>query len=72
MLKPVLTVAVCALAVMLPWMVKNWIVVENPFSPFLNALFPNPYILAGFEKQYSYELRHDPALKKLAASYPGR
>ena len=64
-LKPVLTVAVCAAAVMLPWMVKNWIVVENPFSPFLNELFPNPYILAGFEKQYSYELRHDAAIHGL-------
>ena len=64
-LKPALTVALCALAVMLPWMVKNWIVVENPFAPFLNALFPNPYMLAGFEKQYSYELRHDAAISGL-------
>jgi 4-amino-4-deoxy-L-arabinose transferase-like glycosyltransferase len=65
-LKPVLTVVLCAVAVMLPWMVKNWMVVENPFSPFLNALFPNPYILAGFEREYSYELRHDAAIRGLS------
>ena len=64
-LKPVLIVGLCALAVMLPWMVKNWIWVENPFSPFLNAVFPNPYIQAGFEKEYAYDLRHDESIKSL-------
>src|SRR6185312_13296878 len=28
--KPVLIVCLCALGVMMPWMVKNWIWVENP------------------------------------------
>ncbi|MCU1330931.1 MAG: hypothetical protein JWN34_6301, partial [Bryobacterales bacterium] len=32
-----------------PWLVKNWIVVGNPFAPFLNRLFPNPYIHVTFE-----------------------
>src|SRR5207248_8559426 len=61
--KAVLIVCLCALAVMLPWMAKNWIWVENPFSPFLNAVFPNPYIQAGFEKEYARDLRHDDAVK---------
>jgi hypothetical protein len=63
LVRPVLIVCLCALAVMLPWMAKNWIWVENPFSPFLNAVFPNPYIQAGFEKEYAYDLRHDDAIK---------
>jgi hypothetical protein len=63
--KNALIICLCALAVMLPWMAKNWIWVENPFSPFLNAVFPNPYIQAGFEKEYAYYLRHDEAVKSL-------
>ena len=50
-LKPVLIIAGCALLVMSPWMAKNWIFVRNPFSPFLNSIFPNPYIQVGFEKE---------------------
>jgi hypothetical protein len=61
--KNALIVCLCALAVMLPWMAKNSIWVENPFSPFLNAVFPNPYIQAGFEKEYADDLRHDSAVK---------
>ena len=26
-----------------PWMLKNWIVVQNPIAPFGNAIFRNPY-----------------------------
>jgi len=44
MLRPVL--AVCALAALsiVPWMVKDWIEVDNPVSPFANRIFPNPYV----------------------------
>ena len=42
----------------LPWMLKNWIWLGNPFSPFLNAVFPNPYIHVGFERTYTYYMRH--------------
>jgi hypothetical protein len=41
-----------------PWMLKNWIWLGNPFSPFFNSLFPNPYIHVGFEKTYAYFMRH--------------
>ena len=26
-----------------PWMLKNWIIVQNPIAPFGNAIFRNPY-----------------------------
>jgi Dolichyl-phosphate-mannose-protein mannosyltransferase len=61
-LRNALLICLCAFAVMAPWMAKNWIWVENPFSPFLNAEFPNPYIQPGFEKEYAYDLRHDAAI----------
>jgi hypothetical protein len=35
-----------------PWLIKNWIVVRNPVSPFANRLFPNPYVHVLFEEEY--------------------
>jgi hypothetical protein len=52
MLQPIANFCGCALMMMLPWMLKNWITVENPFSPFLNSLFPNPFVTIYFEKNY--------------------
>jgi 4-amino-4-deoxy-L-arabinose transferase-like glycosyltransferase len=61
-LKPALTVAGCALLVMAPWMVKNWIWLQNPFSPFLNSVFPNPFIQVGFERELSQHMRVSAAI----------
>ena len=58
LLRPVLVVGLCAAIMILPWMAKNWIVVRNPFSPFLNAVFPNPYVYISFEQEYSHMMRH--------------
>ncbi len=51
-LRPALTVALFAALVAVPWMVKNWLWVQNPVSPFFNGLFPNPYVTTWFEKDY--------------------
>lgn len=40
-----------------PWMIKNWITVQNPVSPLLNFVFRNPYIHAGFDAEYARYLR---------------
>lgn len=56
-IRPVLVVSVLALAFILPWMAKNWIEVANPFSPFANRLFPNPYVHIWFEDYYRKFLR---------------
>lgn len=52
LLRPVLLVAALAAIFIAPWLIKNWIWVENPFSPFANRLFPNPYVHISFEQDY--------------------
>ena len=51
-LVPVLQVAAIASILILPWMIKNVIIVGNPVSPFMNTLFPNHFIHIWFEKSY--------------------
>ncbi|HEY2016958.1 MAG TPA: hypothetical protein VGH38_25815 [Bryobacteraceae bacterium] len=50
--RDVSVVALCAAAMILPWMVKNWIWVANPLAPFFNQWFPNPYVTISFEREY--------------------
>ena len=50
--RPVLATAALALVFIAPWLLKNWIWVDNPFSPFANRLFPNPYVHIIFEEDY--------------------
>jgi hypothetical protein len=35
-----------------PWMLKNWLWLQNPLSPFFNNIFPNPYVTVEFERSY--------------------
>ena len=51
-LRSVLTVAVCAAVMVLPWMVKNSLWMLNPLAPFFNHWFPNPYVTPAFEDYY--------------------
>lgn len=55
--RPVMVVGLCALAMMAPWMIKNTIVVANPFYPFANRYFPNPYLSLPMEKRYAQVMR---------------
>ena len=55
--RPILVVSMLALAFILPWMVKSWIEVANPFSPFANRIFPNPYVHISFEDTYRKYMR---------------
>jgi hypothetical protein len=50
--KAVLPVAACASLMVAPWLLKNWIYLQNPVAPFFNRLFPNPYVMVGFEDSY--------------------
>ena len=52
LLRPVLVIALSAAVMILPWMLKNWIEVENPFSPLANRIFPNPYVHISFEDEW--------------------
>jgi hypothetical protein len=51
-LRSVLTVAVSAAAMVLPWMLKNYLWMLNPVAPFFNHWFPNPYVTPVFEDYY--------------------
>ena len=52
----------CAALMVVPWMGKNWVVVGNPFSPFMNRVFPNPYVTIAFEQEYNYLRSHPDGL----------
>jgi hypothetical protein len=47
-----LITASCALLVFAPWLIKNWIYLQNPVAPFFNRLFPNPFVMVSFEDTY--------------------
>jgi hypothetical protein len=57
-LRPVAAMAACAVLMMAPWLIKNWLWLDNPFSPFFNRLFPNPYIHVSFEQHYAEHMRN--------------
>jgi hypothetical protein len=42
-------VAAGAAVMIAPWMLRNWIVAQNPVAPLFNAWFPNPYFTASME-----------------------
>jgi hypothetical protein len=52
-----------ALLMVAPWVLRNWLWVGNPFAPFLNSWFPNPYYHPGMERIYAETLRHYPDIK---------
>jgi hypothetical protein len=49
-------VAASSAAMILPWMIKNWLWVQNPVSPFFNGIFPNPYVTTVFESGFRQDL----------------
>jgi hypothetical protein len=65
-LKPLVLTAACAAFVISPWLIKNAVVVQNPFSPFLNRVFPNPHTRISFEEDYAKSLRTYDGLESLA------
>ena len=52
-----------ALLMVAPWVLRNWFWVGNPFAPFFNSWFPNPYYHPGMERIYAETLRHYPDIK---------
>jgi len=51
-IRPVLVTGALAAAMIAPWLIKNAVWVDNPFSPFANRLFPNPYMHIAAEEDY--------------------
>jgi hypothetical protein len=56
-LRPALVLSFCAALMIAPWMVKNIVVVHNPFAPFLNKYFRNPYFHISVEAEYLHMMR---------------
>src|ERR1017187_6816976 len=56
--RDLLYLLVPALLMVAPWTLRNWIWLGNPFAPFFNSWFPNPYYHAGMERIYTEGLRH--------------
>lgn len=52
--RPAAVVALCAAIMIVPWMAKDWVTVSNPFSPFLNRWFPNPYTNVALEQDVAH------------------
>jgi hypothetical protein len=44
--------------VLCPWLIRNWIQTGNPFAPFFNALFLNPYFYVLTEESLTANLRN--------------
>ncbi|MBI3207417.1 MAG: glycosyltransferase family 39 protein [Candidatus Solibacter usitatus] len=57
LLRPLALFAACVALMAAPWAIKNWMIVGNPVSPFLNRYFPNPNVLISFEEEYIASMR---------------
>jgi hypothetical protein len=66
-IRPLITISGLAFLMFAPWMLKDWIVFENPVAPFANRFFRNPYFHIQAEEEYTaYYRRYDlPDLRKL-------
>ncbi len=63
LIRPLVTLSLCALIPIVPWVAKNAIWLHNPFSPFFNRWFPNPYVHISFEEEYRHHMRNYIGLK---------
>jgi hypothetical protein len=52
-------VAAMAAMMILPWMIKDWLWLGNPVSPFYNRVFRNPWIHVQFEDDLRAWFTHD-------------
>lgn len=56
--RDLLPFAAAAAVMILPWIIRNTIWFQNPFSPLLNSWFPNQWIHVSFEQDYAEMMRH--------------
>ena len=55
--KALLLVGACAIPMIAPWMIKNWVYVENPVAPLANRVFRNPSVHVMAEEVLSQNMR---------------
>ncbi len=56
--RALIPVAAMAALIVLPWLIKDWIWLRNPVSPFFNSIFPNPYVHVQLEREYREYFSH--------------
>ncbi len=56
--KSLLLVSACSLPMIAPWMIKNWIYVDNPVAPLANRIFRNPYVHVLAEENLNRNMEH--------------
>jgi hypothetical protein len=56
--RALIPVSAAAALIFVPWLIKDWLWVGNPVSPFYNRIFRNPYIHIQFEDDYRAHFRH--------------
>jgi hypothetical protein len=56
--RDLICVVLPAMLMIAPWTLRNWFWLGNPFAPFFNSWFPNPYYHPGMERIYADMLRH--------------
>jgi len=49
--RPLIPICLLSALMIAPWMLKNWIIVQNPIAPFGNAIFRNPYFHPIYESE---------------------
>ncbi len=55
--RPLILLSACAAALIVPTLIKNWVTVDNPVSPFLNRVFRNRYVHISFEDELAEHMR---------------
>jgi hypothetical protein len=55
--RPLLVIGACAAAMMLPWMVKDWIYLGDPIAPFGASIFRNPNVHVSTIVEWSEKMR---------------
>jgi len=50
--QPIVMFSAACLVFVIPWLVKNAVYMHNPVAPFLNSVFPNPWVSPRFEQLY--------------------
>ena len=57
--KALLLVTACSIPMTAPWMIKNWIYVDNPVAPLANRIFRNPNVHVLTEEDWSRSMRRN-------------
>jgi hypothetical protein len=52
-MRPLFVVSGCAAMMIVPWVAKDWIYMQNPVAPFFDNVFRNPYRRVVTEQEYN-------------------